>query len=333
MTILIFLACTASADAMWSSGTKGSWEDGGWSGDNWRGGSWHGGGSWQGYGGTSDSNGWRTENRHWWVPDPDQVMPPVEDDFVVVNNTPPKAVSVPDAAEGEGASTSVALSVPDGAAEGKPKWPLTNCDACKEVGDWRDMHAKKTESQTQDGITVITWIRKCIPCVAKERNCTEQEAIAFILEECPGFRSKERRAAKFAKVREEAKVAFPSLTSYGELRDISLKMMVGLFSDFLDIFAVKAGHLDQLDQKLVEQRELIAAIKNASTSEEARELMLRLREVHERDELLAWKSRCTDPATGEVNRELQDRYIMASSRTSGCPVPLVTSGTGTSAWD
>ena len=49
-----------------------------------------------------------------------------------------------------------------------------------------------------------------------------------------------------------------------------MKMMVGLFSDFLDIFAVKAGHLDQLDAKLVEQKELIAAIKKAATSEKAR---------------------------------------------------------------
>ena len=78
---------------MWSSGT---WEDGGWSSNNWRNGNWHGG-SWQGYGGTSDSNGWRTENRHWWVPDPSQVMPQLDDDFVVVKDKPSEAVAVPEA--------------------------------------------------------------------------------------------------------------------------------------------------------------------------------------------------------------------------------------------
>ena len=160
----------------------------------------------------------------------------------MASDTIPSAASVPDAAEGGGASTSVALSVPDGATEGKPKWPLTICDVCNAVGDWRDMRAKRTWEQT--------WFRTCIPCVSKERNCTEQEAIAFIIEECPGFRSKERRAAKFAKVREEAKTTFRSLTAYGQLRDITLNMMLGLFSDFLDIFAVKAGHLDQLNVKL-----------------------------------------------------------------------------------
>ncbi|MFM7980516.1 MAG: hypothetical protein ACKPKO_14485, partial [Candidatus Fonsibacter sp.] len=69
----------------------------------------------------------------------------MEEDIVVVNDTTPKAASVPDAAEGGGASTSAPLSVPDGAAEGKPKW---HGDACNKVGAWRDMHAKQTKEQT-----------------------------------------------------------------------------------------------------------------------------------------------------------------------------------------
>jgi hypothetical protein len=71
--------------------------------------------------------------------------------------------------------------------------------------------------------------------------------------------------------------------------------------------------LDQLDEKLAEQKALISKIKAATTSEEARDLMSQLRDVHERDELLAWQERCRDQQTGVVDRDMQDRYIMASS--------------------
>ena len=40
---------------------------------------------------------------------------------------------------------------------------------------------------------------------------------------------------------------------------------------------------------------------------------MKLREVHERDELLAWKEKCTDKETGVLDTNLQDRCIMASS--------------------
>jgi hypothetical protein len=218
------------------------------------------------------------------------------------------AASVPDTAGASG-STSAVASVPDATAEGKPKWPLTMCDHCGAVDDWREMPSKKVFTSDTE------WhhVRSCIACFAKERGVSEQEAMGIILEECPGFRSKERRASKFAKARAEAKEQFPALTSYLELRDISLKMMEGLFADFLDIFALKAGHLDQLDAKLEEQKALIKEIKLAKTSEQARELMIKPREIHERDELLAWKERCTDKQTGQVDTVLQDRFIMASS--------------------
>jgi hypothetical protein len=179
------------------------------------------------------------------------------------------------------------------------------CDHCGAVDDLREMPSKKVFTSDTE------WhhVRSCIACFAKERGVSEQEAMGIILEECPGFRSKERRASKFAQARAEAKEKFPSLTSYLELRDISLKMMEGLFADFLDIFAIKAGHPDELDAKLEEQKALIKEIKLAKTSEQARELMIKRREIHERDELLAWKERCTDKQTGQVDTVLQDRFV------------------------
>ena len=41
--------------------------------------------------------------------------------------------------------------------------------------------------------------------------------------------------------------------------------------------------------------------------------MIKLREIHERDELLAWKERCVGKQTGVLDTVMQDRYIMASS--------------------
>ena len=81
----------------------------------------------------------------------------------------------------------------------------------------------------------------------------------------------------------------------------------------MDIFAIKSGHLDKLDERLAEQKDLIGKIKSATTSTEARELMSQLRDVHERDELLAWQERCRNAETGVVDTDLQDRYIAASS--------------------
>ena len=131
------------------------------------------------------------------------------------------------------------------------------------------MPAKKVYETKEEG---SPWrlFRTCIQCIMKERNCTEQEAIAYAIEECPGFKSKLRRAEKFQKARTEAKEHFPSMTSYKEIRNVSLGMLQGLVSDFLDIFAIKSGHLDQLDEKLAEQKALISNIKAATTSEEAR---------------------------------------------------------------
>jgi hypothetical protein len=99
---------------------------------------------------------------------------------------------------------SAALSVPDGAAEGGPKWPVTTCDACGAIADWREMLGRKVYDTREEG-SPWKMCRTCIECIMKERNCTEQEAIAYAIQECPGFRSKLRRAEKFQNARAEAK--------------------------------------------------------------------------------------------------------------------------------
>ena len=151
----------------------------------------------------------------------------------------------------------------------RKQWPLSTCNTCDCIEDWRDMHANKVWEEGPAG-RFFTYVRTCIPCFANARDVTEQEAVALMIEESPGFRSKERRAAKFAKAREDAREKFECLTSYKELRDMTVRMMEGLFADFIDIFAIKAGHLDSLDEKLAEQKELIKQIKTAKTAEQAR---------------------------------------------------------------
>ena len=192
---------------MWSS--SGSWQYDKWSGsDKWSGhgyGEWSGSGSSGWHGGWSKDHGWSSSANDWvLIPDPEQVMVPVEkrkgtsgsstcipDGDDTMHDASSVMLSVPDGIT----DPSAALSVPDGAAEGGPKWPLTTCDACGAIADWREMLARKVYETREEG---SPWklFRTCIECIMKERNCTEQEAIAYAIEECPGFWSKLRRAEK-----------------------------------------------------------------------------------------------------------------------------------------
>lgn len=241
----------------------------------------------------------------------------------------PAAVSVPDAVvggegkgKGKGTGKGKAPGKPGKPVEREPTWPRTKCNTCGEPDDWRDMRSVKEwheEDEEQEGagedgkVWWFVWVRTCISCVAAERKCTPQEAMAHIAEESPGYQSQARRASKFAKVMNDQRQIFESITDKGQLRQLTLDALTSVFAPMAQALALKCAHMEELGEQSAARRRILEQIKKTKSASEARSLLIELRSVHEQEELIAWKERCTDKATGKVDTQLQRKFLKASS--------------------
>ena len=100
-------------------------------------------------------------------------------------------------------------AVPEAAAEGNggvaPEWPQVKCHSCPNIDKWKRMRSVKEVVHFQESLTdredVVRWTYTCVPCVAREMNLTETEALAHVKQSIstPAFcrkRNMEFRAAR-----------------------------------------------------------------------------------------------------------------------------------------
>ena len=79
-------------------------------------------------------------------------------------------------------------AVPEAAAEGNggvaPEWPQVKCHSCPNIDKWKRMRSVKEVVHFQESLTdredVVWWTYTCVPCVAREMNLTETEALAHV---------------------------------------------------------------------------------------------------------------------------------------------------------
>ena len=170
-------------------------------------------------------------------------------------------------------------AVPEAAAEGNggvaPEWPQVKCHSCPNIDKWKRMRSVKEVVHFQESLTdredVVWWTYTCVPCVAREMNLTETEALAHVKQSMstPAFcrkRNMEFRAA-FADRREE----FPGLSHEG-IRRLAREDVADVIAPLGEFVSRKLVQLQARARGIEEYDRLVAELKE--TKDKQRELTI-----------------------------------------------------------
>ncbi|CAK0853194.1 unnamed protein product [Prorocentrum cordatum] len=208
------------------------------------------------------------------------------------NDPTPLAVPGSRAAGGDGVVNNEALplAVPGSRAAGgegaAPKWPHVKCNGCDTIAKWKKIRSMKVWEHYQEFMTdqddSFTWAYTCVECLAKELECTEQEAKARILGASATPAWARGRNAKFKAAFQNRREEFPGRSRDGA-RTLVRNDLVEVLEPLAEFAARKLIQLKARQQGIEEYDKLL--VEHRAVKEKDRELTI-IEELENWDQVL-----------------------------------------------
>ena len=171
------------------------------------------------------------------------------------------------------------------------------CSLCKFEDGWKHMRSAKVWTDDES----YEWHLTCKNCVAQQDGCSVNKALETIITGSVGFLKKKQRTESFLESRQKAQALFPMLDTNKKVKPVTLELMKVIFAELVDVIALKCAHVHDLSNKFAEWEDKCRELGACSDPVRAKVLLYELKDVQDRDVLLAFQG------------ESQDAFQLASS--------------------
>ena len=143
----------------------------------------------------------------------------------------------------------------------------------------------------------------CASCLAKEKGCTENQALADIKEGQAGISNKRQRHHDYNATKKNVRELFHGMTNCKQLHAITLVSMTELMTPFAEFIIKKARQLEKLESEVLEHKWLAMQLRDATDPNKVVELVAAMEKLDYDVPCLAFTSK----------GKLQNKFIRAAT--------------------